>query len=318
MIQDPNAEAIVSESGEATAAPAEANGSVSLPLVSSWGSLLPPEVESADLVLPPEAEPEVIHPRPTNYFGGLSISHDRLQRCVDGLFLGLCGVTLVSLVVPARQLAPTTPPPAAVPTPVNQPMGESQRAFADYLQRSLATIEQQAANPAPTANSLPPLAMPGTPVASSIPLPPVAVPANPEMGTIGMVTPAENGTQTATVSASKLYIPVYQDAATPPVASSPVAVPLPGPAPSVATAPIPMPPSTPVSTEAGSPPQTLVGLLEMGDRSAALFEINGVTQRYGIGESVGSSGWTLVEVAKNQVVLRRNGETRSIFMGQKF
>jgi type II secretory pathway component PulC len=58
--------------------------------------------------------------------------------------------------------------------------------------------------------------------------------------------------------------------------------------------------------------------MELGDRSAALIEINGVAQRYRIGESIGTSGWTLVEVSKNQAVIRRNGEVRSVFIGQSF
>jgi Tfp pilus assembly protein PilP len=63
---------------------------------------------------------------------------------------------------------------------------------------------------------------------------------------------------------------------------------------------------------------TLVGLLELGDRSAALFEVDGVTQRFSIGEAVGSSGWTLVSVANQEAVIRRNGEVRSVYVGQKF
>lgn len=62
----------------------------------------------------------------------------------------------------------------------------------------------------------------------------------------------------------------------------------------------------------------LVGVLELGDRSAALIEINGVAQRYRIGESIATSGWTLVEVSKDQAVIRRNGEVRSVFIGQNF
>jgi hypothetical protein len=58
--------------------------------------------------------------------------------------------------------------------------------------------------------------------------------------------------------------------------------------------------------------------LELGDRSAALFEINGVARRVNIGESIGSSGWTLVEVEQGEAVIRRNGEVRSIFAGQSF
>jgi hypothetical protein len=41
-------------------------------------------------------------------------------------------------------------------------------------------------------------------------------------------------------------------------------------------------------------------------------------QRFRIGESLGSSGWTLVEVSQNQAVIRRNGEVRSVFIGQSF
>ncbi|MGB6166999.1 MAG: hypothetical protein WBF52_05385 [Geitlerinemataceae cyanobacterium] len=63
---------------------------------------------------------------------------------------------------------------------------------------------------------------------------------------------------------------------------------------------------------------TLLGILQFGDRSAALFEVNGVPSRVNIGESIGSSGWTLVEVTEQQARIRRNGEVRDIFVGQQF
>jgi hypothetical protein len=63
---------------------------------------------------------------------------------------------------------------------------------------------------------------------------------------------------------------------------------------------------------------TLVGILELGDRSAALFEINGVARRIYVGETVGASGWSLVEVANQQAIIRRNGEVKTIFVGQQF
>lgn len=63
---------------------------------------------------------------------------------------------------------------------------------------------------------------------------------------------------------------------------------------------------------------TLVGILELGDRSAALFEINGVARRIYVGETIGASGWSLVEVANQEAVIRRNGEVRTIFVGQQF
>jgi hypothetical protein len=63
---------------------------------------------------------------------------------------------------------------------------------------------------------------------------------------------------------------------------------------------------------------TLEGLLEKGDKSAALFKVNGVTRRIEIGEAIGASGWTLVEVANGEAVIRRNGEVRSVYAGQNF
>ncbi len=62
---------------------------------------------------------------------------------------------------------------------------------------------------------------------------------------------------------------------------------------------------------------TLAGLLELGEKSAALFEFEGVTRRINMGESIGASGWTLVGVANGEAIVRRNGEVRSIFAGQK-
>jgi hypothetical protein len=56
----------------------------------------------------------------------------------------------------------------------------------------------------------------------------------------------------------------------------------------------------------------------LGDRSAALFEVNGVPQRVYIGERIGTAGWTLVSVAHQEVVVRRNGDVRSLYIGQQF
>nr|WP_017654343.1 hypothetical protein [Fortiea contorta] len=74
--------------------------------------------------------------------------------------------------------------------------------------------------------------------------------------------------------------------------------------------------SLPTSAEA-APSHILEGLLELGDKSAALFKIEGVTHRINVGENIGSSGWTLVEVNNGEAVVRRNGEVRSIFTGHK-
>jgi hypothetical protein len=64
----------------------------------------------------------------------------------------------------------------------------------------------------------------------------------------------------------------------------------------------------------------LQGLLEGSEKekSAALFSIDGASRRIAIGEGIGSSGWTLVSVSQGEAVIRRNGEVRSIYAGQKF
>jgi hypothetical protein len=73
----------------------------------------------------------------------------------------------------------------------------------------------------------------------------------------------------------------------------------------------------PATAIAVTPSNTLEGLLELGNKSAALFKIDGVTRRINMGESIGQSGWTLVEVSNGEAVIRRNGEVRSIYAGQK-
>ena len=93
----------------------------------------------------------------------------------------------------------------------------------------------------------------------------------------------------------------------------------------VQSTPLPPPPSTKVSVtetvaanQVQTPINTLVGILELGERSAALFEVDGIARRIYVGESIGSSGWTLVQVANQEAVIRRNGEVRSVFVGQQF
>ena len=65
------------------------------------------------------------------------------------------------------------------------------------------------------------------------------------------------------------------------------------------------------------PSYELLGVMELGEKSAALFKIEGITRRIHKGENIGSSGWTLVDVSDNEIVVRRNGEVRSIQTGQK-
>ncbi|AFZ08599.1 hypothetical protein Osc7112_4282 [Oscillatoria nigro-viridis PCC 7112] len=76
--------------------------------------------------------------------------------------------------------------------------------------------------------------------------------------------------------------------------------------------------SAPAVSSAPTSAHTLVGILELGDRSAALFEVDGVARRIYVGESIGASGWTLAEIKNQEAVIRKGGDVRSVFVGQKF
>jgi hypothetical protein len=85
----------------------------------------------------------------------------------------------------------------------------------------------------------------------------------------------------------------------------------------------PTPPSLPTAPSAPSAPsvstnQTLRGLLENGDRSAALFDFNGNSETIRIGETIGSSGWTLISISNQKALIRRNGEEIYLSVGQNF
>jgi hypothetical protein len=62
----------------------------------------------------------------------------------------------------------------------------------------------------------------------------------------------------------------------------------------------------------------LVGVVESANRATALFKMGDVTQRIEIGERIGESGWTLVSTEGQSATIRRNGEVRSIYVGQSF
>ena len=99
---------------------------------------------------------------------------------------------------------------------------------------------------------------------------------------------------------------------------APVAAPKESPTPSAATTAAPVQQKEQKVALVPTSSHVLEGLLELGEESAALFKVNGVTRHVQKGESIGASGWKLVEVANGEAIIRRNGEVRSIFAGQKF
>lgn len=63
----------------------------------------------------------------------------------------------------------------------------------------------------------------------------------------------------------------------------------------------------------------LVKTLQTGARPEAVFQIDGRTQSVRVGQKIGTSNWSLLTVAKGEVILKRKGgEIRSVYVGQKF
>ncbi|MBD2577414.1 hypothetical protein [Oscillatoria sp. FACHB-1406] len=164
------------------------------------------------------------------------------------------------------------------------------------------------------------------------PLPPAAKsqPAQPPASTQKAAASPSKPTARPATSPSQTAQPSSQ-AATKPVSPAPQAAAAPR---SAATVALPsFPPSPPrvapvaPSATASLPPSpepplgkySLVGLIVSSDgSSAALFNLNGVAQRVRAGEAIGDSGWTLYSAGNQSAVMRRNGEVREIYVGQKF
>ncbi|MGK7940913.1 MAG: hypothetical protein AB4062_12350 [Crocosphaera sp.] len=81
--------------------------------------------------------------------------------------------------------------------------------------------------------------------------------------------------------------------------------------------------AVPPEIAANSQPPTqavhqLVGVLESGEKSTAIFTFNGTSRRFEIGEVVGSSGGVLMGVESQKAIIYHNGQTRYLEVGQGF
>ena len=231
---------------------------------------------------------------------------------------------------------------------------DGQLDLVNYMLEALTVIEQQGTNnnkttvnagfPSVNLNQTTALPLPNTQATPTLPLP-VAV---------NNISPNPSRLTPPNV-VERIYIPVYQPE--PPRYQLPSVPPVPippsahsgvtntpvNPLPSVSqpkikttqvnpqavkVAPPKLPtiaPPVPVKEPVNVPQQVytptysaqLEGLLELGKKSVALFKMDGVTRRINLGENIGSTGWTLVDVTNGEAIIRRNGEVRSIYTGQK-
>jgi hypothetical protein len=261
----------------------------------AWAAILPPKLAPRDLMPQPdlpEPEPEpILEPEtpPAKKTGRASFW---LTLLCSSLLLS---AGLLSYFYRAQvsqfwlQLLEQYWPeqPAATPTVDSSPAPENAE-FLQYLSRSMERLSRQAKlEPSPS-----PVASPSPSAAPSV--------------------------------IERVYVPIYPTTSAPtqpaPTSPAPAARPAAPAANRPAAAqpkPAPVAPS-PVPNIAAANNHTLLGVLELGDRSAALFEVNGTPQRIEMGEAIGTSGWSLVSVSNQEAIVRRNGEVRSIYVGQKF
>jgi hypothetical protein len=236
-----------------------------------------------------------------------------IRGSYDRLMLGVgCISVVISMALWLLYQEAHRPRPVATAPTESIAAAPDNNQFADYVQKTLNRIDQQSAQNPASAGTAPSVTMinPSGPT--------VVIPSNTTPG-------APTFSPRISVGLERIYAPTYQ-------------FPRGSGAPTVLIAPLPkMPktnqanPSLPNSLANGAGQagaiasnsatvveRRLAGVLDQGNHSVALFEVNGLTRRYEIGESIGSSGWMLVEVSKDQAVIRRNGEVRSILVGQSF
>ena len=234
----------------------------------------------------------------------LGIAFDRILVGAAGVSLLFTGVFWFTQHQRTSELMLTTIPEATMTPEALKAEADAQ--FLKYLERSLDVIDDQIESGMRVA-AVSTASLPAVTGAPRIALSNVSSPPGSLAGSASLLA-GNRPTSNRPNVIERVYIPVYQ----PPSSQTLPALSNPSTNPSISALPGAIPNIAPVSVH------VLVGILELGDRSAALFEINGQSQRFYIGENIGSSGWALVSVANQEAVIRRNGEVRSVYVGQQF
>ena len=63
---------------------------------------------------------------------------------------------------------------------------------------------------------------------------------------------------------------------------------------------------------------TLVGIIELKTNSAALFNVNGSTEKIWVGETVGNTGWKLESITNQKAQIAYQGKNLTLGIGQSF
>lgn len=239
-----------------------------------------------------------------NFFNNPKILSQHLDKILFGIACSYLIIVILWLFSRDKLRLPFISKPQVQPVPQHPQKATSDAEFSAYLLRSLQAIDRQLqANLEPSKPSPNSFPIKQTPV--SIPVP-------------SKLPSATSGSSTVI---ERVYIPIYpqnqSSAAVPPLK-------MPSTPPMLSSVPTKVPvlrsgaSLPPSSVATSSSRNSLVGLLESGDQSTALFNLNGITQRIQIGESIGTTGWNLIAVENQKALIYRNGERRLIDVGQSF
>ncbi len=237
--------------------------------------------------------------------------NNRFQKFLAIVFglsaLSAASVWLIQRGTMQRFYALATQEPTTIAAITKTPPVDTTPRFAQYMRRSLENIDRKAAKSGSTLVAF----------NRNLPIAPISGNArsNSEKGPVVINVPSVSSPLPVATTPSKT--PQELDQVLARLSSVLERLSINSPSRSMsAAAPIALQPAQAASSE---PQRTLRGIAIASDptQSAILFEMNGVTQRYYIGESIGSSGWSVVDISNNYVSVRRNGEVRSISIGQK-
>lgn len=209
---------------------------------------------------------------------------DRVIFVIACLYLGLVVAWLIT-----QKNAPVSE---------NGTISPEDQKFIAYLQSSLTIIDRQGATSSPAPDPSP----------QNIPSPVATVPPAPS---------ANLSVNNSPRVIERIYVPFY------PQTPDTIAKTAPGsplnpdisPAPLLATPQGNRPVAAVIPTN-NQVRNTLVGVMDLGDQSSALFDNKGITTRILPGGFI--NGWTLLEVGNQQVILSRNGQIKVLEVGQSF
>lgn len=177
-------------------------------------------------------------------------------------------------------------------------LSQSEVQFIDYMERSLDQIDRQLEAKRKAANS------------DDVVYVPVYTPA-PTTSQI----PQALGSSTATTA-----LPSNTASGVSPSSSSATSA-LKIPAPPPLPAPTSLESNVENSKIAVAKPKiehTLIGILELGQNSAALVEVQGKTRRFFVGEEINAQGLILESVGSQRASISDNGQVRSVAVGETF